>query len=415
MTSPALTCPEPGLWRAWLDEEIADQAPALADHLAACSACRDAVGEQRGNADLAARAVDRLLPGMLPTPAAVAVALDRLHGRVEGIDPREGAGRAAGAHRAPLASPASAGAHVERPRPGRPVLGSIGRRWRIAAGGIAAALALAILVATPEGQAAAAAVLSQFRSQRLAVVTFDSSTRRSSLAELERLGTVAGDRRGREPVVLQTIGEASQRAGFSVRLPDPATIPAGLDKSPRIKFTPASEFRFTFDRDKARAYLQANGRPDVANADKFHGATLVVNTPPVVLLQYAKSAQDLGLSIAQTGQVTARAEGRVSLDELRAFLLTLPNVPPDLARQLNQFRPWEDTLPVPVPVDKVKWQATTITNREGVKREGLLLADNSGLGSAVLWPDGNQTYGVVGPGKADEILRVANSVASGGK
>ena len=49
----------------------------------------------------------------------------------------------------------------------------IWQRWRLALGGVAAALALTFTLATPEGQAVAAGFLTQFRSQRLAIVTFD--------------------------------------------------------------------------------------------------------------------------------------------------------------------------------------------------------------------------------------------------
>ena len=44
--------------------------------------------------------------------------------------------------------------------------------WRVAVGGLAAAVALSLLVAfTPEGSAAAASFLAQFRSQQVAART----------------------------------------------------------------------------------------------------------------------------------------------------------------------------------------------------------------------------------------------------
>ena len=72
-------------------------------------------------------------------------------------------------------------------------------------------------------------------------------------------------------------------------------------------------------------------------------------------------------------------EGNVSLAELREFLLTLPDLPPETVRQLRAIEDWRTTLPIPVPVDQIAWQPVTIAGGPG-----LLLADDSGIGSGAL-------------------------------
>src|SRR6185436_18998850 len=83
------------------------------------------------------------------------------------------------------------------------------RRWRLALGGVAAALALTFALATPEGQAIAAGFLAQFRSQRLAVVTFDpDQTRQTGLFRFERLGTVKNNQPNNRPSEVANVQEA---------------------------------------------------------------------------------------------------------------------------------------------------------------------------------------------------------------
>ena len=120
------------------------------------------------------------------------------------------------------------------------------RRWRLALGGVAAALALTFALATPEGQAVAAGFLAQFRSQRLAVVTFDpNQARQTGLFRFEQLGTVKNNQPNR-PSEVANVQEASRQARFPILQPDPSLLPAGAEKSPKVRYAPASETRLTF-------------------------------------------------------------------------------------------------------------------------------------------------------------------------
>lgn len=278
-------------------------------------------------------------------------------------------------------------------------------RWRVALGGLAAALALTFLVGTPEGQGAAAAFLAQFRSQRFAVVTMDPSQARRPLAELEHLGTLKNGTPSKSAEEVRDVAEASRRVGFDVKQPSTSTLPAGLSKQPRVLVTPAQEIRFTFDRARAQAYYAQQGKAGLSLPERFDGASLIINAPAAALLRYEGASAESGLLIGQSRQVTGGVEGKVSLEEMRDFLLGLPGLQPETVRQLKAIQDWKNTLPIPVPADRVNWKETTIAGGQG-----LLLADSTGIASAAIWERDGRVYGIAGSFKADDVQRVANSL-----
>ena len=394
-----MSCPDVGVWRAWLDGELSGEPAALAEHLATCPSCNETVDELRANAALAATAIGALAPSLVPAaPAAGPFSRRDSAGRsaeVAALGPRVHATLAA--EEAP--DMAQTIPYEEQRRMSR-----MPRRWRLMVAGLAAALALTFLVGTPDGRTAAAQFLAQFRSQRFVAVSFDPA-RRSALADLDRLGTIQGERRGRPLQDVASVAEAAQRVGFPIKLPDPATLPAGVSQTPKVSVQAASDFRFTFDRDKAQSYFRASGHPEVNLPARFHGATLVVGLPAAVFLQYPRSTHEIGLVVAEAGELAVGVEGNVTLDELRELLLGLPDLPPETAQQLRAIQDWRNTLPIPVPMDRIRWQQVTVAGGPG-----LLLADNSGLGSGAIWQRDGRVYGVAGAAPAAVIQRVAENL-----
>src|SRR5207253_8423824 len=78
--SATMTCPDLGTWRAFVDGEAPDQRE-LAEHLAACPTCRAQVDDIRAAAGHASAAVAALASGTVPSPAAIAMARERLRAR----------------------------------------------------------------------------------------------------------------------------------------------------------------------------------------------------------------------------------------------------------------------------------------------------------------------------------------------
>jgi hypothetical protein len=269
---------------------------------------------------------------------------------------------------------------------------------------------------TPEGRTAAAAFLAQFRSQQVAAIEISPQSQAEILRtvnSLNNLGTVQMPSNQRGGVFGRpddggpglTLDQATRAAGFPVQTPDPATLPQGVDRTPRIQAIPASEIRFTFDKAKASAYFRSTGHPEVTLPDKFNGATLVISMPAGVLLQYGGRDTHQALLIGESGEVVVDVQGNVSLDEMRDFLLGLPGLPKETSDQLRTISNWRQTLPVPVPTDKVNWKQENFKGGQG-----LLLNDNSGVGSAAIFQKGGHLFGVAGSMKATELKNVADSL-----
>lgn len=393
-----MTCPDAGTWRAWLDHASGDPMADLSAHLEACASCQATMGDLRQNALLAASALASLSPASVPSAAQVTLARKRL----------QWLRRAGALVQAPVEQPIQ----PAREKPAM-ILSQTFRRWRVALSGLAAALVLAFLVVTPQGQAAAAAFLAQFRSERLVVLPMNPTQLEASadsLSQLEHLGSLQMPET--KPQQVASMADASRLAGFSLKQPVATSLPANLGETPAsIHVSQAALVRFTFDRAKALAYFQSIGHPDVKVPEKFQGASLVVNVPSVVAFMYggggsgANTSSGGALILVQAGVLTAGAEGNVTLDEMRDFLLGLPGLPLETARQLRAIQDWRSAVPIPIPADQVRWQQTTLAGQPG-----LLLADSTGAGGAALWRSDDRIYGVLGTATADELRRVADGL-----
>jgi hypothetical protein len=419
LKKPSAACPDIGVWRAWLDRE--DDAARLDEHLAECPGCRRVVALLREDADHVRDAFALLSPGQtdLPSTADVAVARERLEWQRR------------------RTTPVLIPVRSQEPKP--MFLTRISTPWRIAASGLAAAVALTILVSvTPEGRALASGFLAQFRSEQVTAIEVSPQSQTEIMRTLNALGNLGtvnmpGGQNGRPEAAVRaasqqaktvTLAEASTAIGFKLETPDPALLPPGVDKTPRVQVMPSSQIRFTFDKAKASAYLKSTGH-EVTVPDKFDGATLVVSIPSAALLQYGGGAGSSNadgnttgngnntgsnareaLIIGQAGELVIDVEGKVGLDEMRDFLLSLPGLPQPVVNQLRQIKSWNQTLPIPVPVDQINWKSTDFNGHQG-----LLLNDNSGVGSAAIWYENHHMYGVAGSLRADKLKAIAESLA----
>jgi hypothetical protein len=343
-TRSTLTCPDEGRLRAHID--VADDM--VRTHAGRCGACAARLDGLRAAARFAARAIADLDDG-------AAVDVDA--------------------------------AWAVRPHRAAPVTGD--RSWSRAATGIAAAL-VALLVATlvvvtPTGRQAAADFLSQFRAERLEVVPFDPEEPLAGMEGLAEIAEVELDGAGHQPVA--DLDEAATVAGFA-----PTTVaglPDGADIA-QVMASPPSTARLTFRSDLAGDL-----------PDDLDGAQLLVRVPGAVVTTYALG--DGQLYVAESDQLVVEARG-ADLADIRGYVLSRPEVPPSLARQLLAIDDWTATLPVPVPVDSDAWRETTVGGHPG-----LVIEDTVGAG--VLWHDGDRIHAVGGVGvEVDEVTRIADSV-----
>ena len=141
------------------------------------------------------------------------------------------------------------------------------------------------------------------------------------------------------------------------------------------------------------------GRRDYRSFLRSHAPEAV--QPGAVVTTYALG--DGQLYVAESDQLVVEARG-ADLADIRAYVLSRPEVPPSLARQLLAIDDWTATLPVPVPVDSDAWRETTVGGHPG-----LVIED--AVGAGVLWHDGERIHAVGGVGvEVDEVTRIADSV-----
>jgi hypothetical protein len=326
---------------------------ALSEHLAGCAACARRMTSIQADARLAARQIAGLDEG-LHADVDVDAALQATH---------------------PVAS-------LDR------------RRWlghvpATIAAAVVGLLVMTLIVATPSGRRAAASFLESFRAERIEVVTFDPQEPAAGLEELADIMDV--DAEQAQPTVVDDASEAEQVAGFA-----PSTVgwlPDGVELQQAMAMPPTT-VRLTFN-DTA---------PDLPA--RLRGASLVVSVPGAVIFQYAPSGDVSGeelLMVAEADQLTAEAEG-AELGDVREYLLSRPEVPDDVARQLLAIDDWTVTLPVPVPVNEINWRETTVAGQPG-----LVLEDP--MGSGLLWQRDGRTHAVGGTDvDIDELRRIADGV-----
>ena len=405
-----MPCPDLGALRASIDDAPdGATATALHDHVHACASCSDTVAELQRNAELAAPAIALTAPEAPPGAAAVEAALARFERRRA----RLATARAA---TATAAAPASAGpdpapAPVPLARRGRPAW--LGTRGRAVAAALVATLVLTGLVATPDGRAAAASFLGQFRSQRLQAVPLDAGQANQVgdvLTGLVDSGVFTGDPHQvtglDDPEVAANLAEAGRLAGFAVPAVDPSALPRGVERTPRrILVSRALEARITFDRDRALAYLRGHGRPDAQLPERFDGTQLVVRVPTVVVQQFAGRDGGPAVLVGKAGMLGVDTEGGATLEELREVVLGLPGLPAETVAQLRSIGDWRTTLPIPVPTDQVRSRPATVNGADG-----LSFADQTGRLHALLWQRDGHIWGVAGVLGADEARDVADSL-----
>ncbi len=343
-----MTCPTDERLRAHVDITDAE----VAGHLTGCPACADRVAASTASARLAAAAIAGLDADVPPT-----VDVDTA---LRAVSPPP----AARQHGHPLRRPVSIAA------------------------GVVGLLVAVVLVVTPAGRQAAAGFLASFRSERIQVVTFDPDEPTAGFDALADIVEVDGDPATHpEPTEVDGPQAAAEISGFQptpvASLPDGATLDS-------VQASPPSTVRLTFTADRA---------PDLP--PELDGAQLVVSLPGAVAMTYQVDGQ--ALVVAEAEQLAVDAVGG-DLAQIRGYLLGRPEVPADLARQLLAIDDWTTTLPIPVPVDSVVWQDTTVAGQPA-----LMLQDPMGAG--LLWQAGGRIHALGAEGlDIDELRQIADGI-----
>jgi hypothetical protein len=293
--------------------------------------------------------------------------------------------------------------------------------------GSVALVLLALILAFPSTRALAGELLNLFRVQQVQVVPVDF-TGLEQLTGDGMLGnrftelissSVNMEQEPGEPVQAASAEEASQLAGFNVR------IPAGMTPS-QINVTSAAAFSMTLDRDKAQALLDEAGRSDLVLPASVDGADISVDIPASVSVAFGtcpRPGSEVSgnteqstterrypdcVILAQIPSPNVNAPANLDIEALARIGLEFTGMSPEEAAELTSTVDWTSTLLVPIPRNAAVHEQVSV---DGVT--GTLIQRPSGEGPqfALLWVKDGIIYAISGLGtNSEQALEMANSL-----
>ncbi len=379
-----------GQLRAYLDGELAD-----ADrHLAACPDCRTRLATLEAQT----RRVGNQLAALAPLPD----------------DPHLAARPALARFKAQRANQKEI-----------PMLNQLfSKRFRTAWGVAAAVALVAVSLSFAPVRAWAGQFLGLFRVQQITVLPVDT-TRLSELSGNETLGSqisqlfsksVNVTRQPGEPQVVANAAEASQLAGFTVRLP------GSRADAPQLTVQGGLAFEFTVDRNLAQGILNEAGRSDLQLPASLDGARIAVDIPNAVSAGYGNCPKiDEGV---ETGSPGRRFANCVMLVEIPSPAVTTP---PDLdvaqlaqvglqftgmsaeeAQAFSETVDWASTLIVPIPRNGAVYTQVPV---DGVTGYLIQRPADDAPQYAVIWVKDGIIYAIGGLGSnSSAALEMADSL-----
>jgi hypothetical protein len=96
----------------------------------------------------------------------------------------------------------------------------------------------------------------------------------------------------------------------------------------------------------------------------------------------------------------------VTATQLENFLASQPGVSPALAQQIKAIGDPITSLPIIIPVDRASETQVTLANGASA----VVVGDNTGLGSGVIWVKGGIVYGVAGSLSKEQYVAIANQI-----
>jgi hypothetical protein len=235
-----------------------------------------------------------------------------------------------------------------------------------------------------------------------------------SLPDLSSYGTITWSVPP-QPALVPDAATAASIAGFPA--PSVGTLPAEISKTVTYGAMKQATGVFTFSAAKAAAAAAAKGKALPPMPAGMDGSSLTLTMGPAIVVIYGNLNDKSTTTGAGTGQLNLPqlviAESRtpvvtstgVSVSDLESYLLAQPGISPQLAADIRAIGDPAHTLPIPVPVEYATSSTVTVNGVQGVA-----LGDNTGLGAAVIWINGD-VYFVGGSLKKDQILSIANTVS----
>jgi hypothetical protein len=293
--------------------------------------------------------------------------------------------------------------------------------------GAVAILVLALVLAIPGTRALAGELLNLFRVQQVQVVPVDFT----GLEQLtgdgalgSQLTTLISDsvdmkKEPGEPVQAASAAEASQLAGFTVR------VPSGMTPS-QINVTGNAAFSMTVDRARAQALLDEAGRSDLVLPASVDGERIAVDIPASVSVAYGtcpKPGSEVSgnteqstterrypdcVILAQIPSPSVNAPADLDIEALARIGLEFTGMSAQEAAKLTDTVDWTSTLLVPIPKNAATYEQVSV---DGVTGTLIQRPANDAPQYALLWVKDGIIYAISGLGTgSQQAIDMANSL-----
>ncbi len=288
-------------------------------------------------------------------------------------------------------------------------------------------LILALVFAFPSTRALASELLNLFRVQQVQVVPVDFT----GLEQLTGDGALGNQftelisdsvdmqQEPGEPVQAASADEASQLAGFTVR------IPSGMTPS-QINVTGGAAFSMTLDRTKAQTLLDEAGRSDLVLPASVDGAEISVDIPASVSVAFGTCPKPgSGVSgnneqstterrypdcviLAQIPSPSVNAPADLDIEALARIGLEFTGMSPEEAAELTSTVNWTSTLLVPIPRNAAIHEQVSV---DGVTGTLIQRSSDESPQFALLWVKDGIIYAISGLGtNSQQAIEMANSL-----
>ena len=384
-----------GQLRAALDHELE---PAAAEHLAACSTCRQRADEMAQQA----QRVTRHLAG-LSSPhdrtLSAPVALARFRTQRVSVTKEV------------------------------PMFKKIfSRRYRAAWAMVAIAALLAVSMTFPPVRAWAEGMLAQFRVAKISVVSVDSNVlsqlgNGSDLSKqisqmLSDSVTVTKKPEGVKPAA--NAADAAKLAGFQVRLP------TSRSDAPRLVVNDSGAFQLVVNRARAQSLLDAAGASNLKLPDSIDGAVIKVSIPSGVVAGYGDcpnlTEEDATNSQGSPGRTmincivltqipspSVDAPPDLDIQQLAELGLQFAGMTKDQAHAYASSVEWTSTLVVPIPRNAAQYKPIVVDG--GASGYLIQRPLDDAPQYAIIWVKTGIIYAVSGVGgDTTAALNIANSL-----
>ena len=288
-------------------------------------------------------------------------------------------------------------------------------------------LILTLVFAFPSTRALASELLNLFRVQQVQVVPVDFT----GLEQLTGDGALGNQftelisdsvdmqQEPGEPVQAASADEASQLAGFNVR------IPSGMTPS-QINVTGGAAFSMTLDRTKAQVLLDEAGRSDLVLPASVDGAEISVDIPASVSVAFGTCPKPgSGVSgnneqstterrypdcviLAQIPSPSVNAPADLDIEALARIGLEFTGMSPEEAAELTSTVNWTSTLLVPIPRNAAIHEQVSV---DGVTGTLIQRPSDDSPQFALLWVKDGIIYAISGLGtNSQQAIEMANSL-----